>query len=89
MFRASRNFFRRYGIDLEITDEAAAAHRRRGGQERARIGARALKAVYGQIIKPFEFDPTGQTVTVPGSDRRRLVIDEDLVARSLRQAVQV
>jgi len=88
VFNASRRFFGRHGIDLEITDEAA--HRIAfAAAEARRIGARALKEVYGRIIKPFEFDPSGRTLSVPGTDRRRLVIDEELVARSLRQAVQV
>jgi ATP-dependent Clp protease ATP-binding subunit ClpX len=88
VFNISRRFFRRHGIDLEVSDEAAQRIAFAAAEAR-RIGARALKEVYGRIIKPFEFDPTGQTEKVPGSDRRRLVIDEDLVARSLRQAVQV
>jgi ATP-dependent Clp protease ATP-binding subunit ClpX len=88
VFNISRRFFRRHGIDLDITDDAAGRIAFAAAEAR-RIGARALKEVYGRIIKPFEFDPTGQTEPIPGSDRRRLVIDEDLVARSLRQAVQV
>jgi ATP-dependent Clp protease ATP-binding subunit ClpX len=88
VYNISRRFFRRHGIDLDITDEAAGRIAFAAAEAR-RIGARALKEVYGRIIKPFEFDPTGKTEPIPGSDRRRLVIDEDLVARSLRQAVQV
>ena len=88
VFNISRRFFLRHGIDLDVTDEAAQRIAFAAAEAR-RIGARALKEVYGRIIKPFEFDPTGQTEAVPGSATRRLVIDEDLVARSLRQAVQV
>ena len=38
--------------------------------------ARALKAVYGRIIKPFEFDPFAHEAVKPHGDRHRLVIDE-------------
>ncbi len=88
VFNISRRFFKRHGIELGVTEEAAQRIAFEAAEAR-RIGARALKEVYGRIIKPFEFDPTGSTEPIPGSDRRRLVIDEDLVARSLRQAVQV
>jgi ATP-dependent Clp protease ATP-binding subunit ClpX len=87
LFVASRNFFRRYGIDVEITDGAV----RRIADEAAksgRIGARALKAVYGRIIKPFEFDPFSHSEVVPDGDRHRLVITEDLVRKALRPQVQ-
>jgi ATP-dependent Clp protease ATP-binding subunit ClpX len=87
VFTASRNFFRKYGIDLEITDGAV----RRVADEAAkssRIGARALKAVYGRIIKPFEFDPFSHPEVEPVGDRHRLVITEDLVRAALRPAIQ-
>jgi ATP-dependent Clp protease ATP-binding subunit ClpX len=83
VFRASQNFFKNYGIDLEVTDEAV----RKISEEAARssrIGARALKAVWGKIIKPYEFDPFGQPDVRKEGDRHRLVIDETVVARALK-----
>ena len=41
-----------YGIDLGITDGAVQKIADEAAKS-ARIGARALKAVYGKIIKPF------------------------------------
>ena len=86
VFRASRSFFKKYGIDLEITEGAV----RRIADEAAkssRIGARALKAVWGKIIKPFEFDPFGQPDVKKEGAGHRLVVDETIVARALKPPV--
>jgi ATP-dependent Clp protease ATP-binding subunit ClpX len=85
VFRASQSFFKKYKIDLEITDDAV----RRLADEAAkssRIGARALKAVYGRIIKPFEFDPYSHPEVQQNGDRHRLVIDEGMVRKAVRPA---
>jgi ATP-dependent Clp protease ATP-binding subunit ClpX len=86
VFKASQAFFRKYGIDLEVTDGAAQriAH---AAAEARRIGARALKEVYGRIIKPFEFDPFSQPEVRPNGDRHTLVIDEPLVTRALKPSI--
>jgi ATP-dependent Clp protease ATP-binding subunit ClpX len=86
VFRASKGFFKKYEIDLEITEGAI----RKVAEEAARssrIGARALKAVWGKIIKPFEFDPFSQDDVKEVGDRRRLVVDEAIVNRALRPPV--
>jgi ATP-dependent Clp protease ATP-binding subunit ClpX len=85
VFQISRRFFRKYDIELEITDDAA---RRIAfeASEAKRIGARALKEVYGRIIKPFEYDPFAQREVRSEGRGHRLVIDEDLVSRSLRRS---
>jgi len=83
VFQASKNFFDKYKIDLEITEGAV----RRISDEaakRSRIGARALKDIYGRIIKPFEFDPFSRPEVQKEGKRHRLVIDENLVRSSLR-----
>jgi ATP-dependent Clp protease ATP-binding subunit ClpX len=87
VFRVSRNFFRKYGIELEITDGAldmvadeAAAHKR--------IGARSLKGVWGKIIKPFEFDPFSRSELRREGDQARLVVDEGLVGDSLKSPLE-
>jgi ATP-dependent Clp protease ATP-binding subunit ClpX len=83
VFRASQNFFKNYNIDVEVTEGAV----RKIADEAAkssRIGARALKAVWGKIIKPYEFDPFGQDDVKPLGDRHRLVVDEAVVARALK-----
>ena len=86
VFRVSRNFFKKYDIELEITDDAV----RRIATEaakRTRIGARALKAVWGRIIKPFEFDPYSQDQVKKEGNGYRLVIDESIVTQSTSTAV--
>lgn len=86
LFRASQNFFKRYDIDLEITDGAV----RRIADEAAkssRIGARALKAVYGAIIKPFEFDPYSHPEVRSNGGRHQLVIDEGMVRKAVRPEI--
>ena len=83
VFHRSQNFFKHYKIDLELTEGGA----RKIAMEAAkakRIGARALKEVYGRIIKPFEFDPFSHEEVTPKDDRFRLVLDEALIARSLK-----
>ncbi|HYU31928.1 MAG TPA: AAA family ATPase [Thermoanaerobaculia bacterium] len=87
VFQVSRGFFRNYAIDLEITDTAV----QRIAEEAAkssRIGARALKSVYGRIIKPFEYDPfSREEVQKNGGETYKLVIDEKVVGEALKPAI--
>jgi ATP-dependent Clp protease ATP-binding subunit ClpX len=87
VFQVSKSFFQNYAIDLEITDVAV----QRIAEEAAkssRIGARALKSVYGRIIKPFEYDPfSREEVQKNGGDTYKLVIDEKLVGEALKPAI--
>ena len=86
VFKISKNFFKTYDVDLEITDEAV----RRVANEAAksqRIGARALKAVWGRIIKPYEFDPYSQDQVTKVGDGYRLVIDESIVTQATKTTV--
>jgi len=85
VFRASQNFFKKYQIDLEVTDEAAHKIAQEAAKAR-RIGARSLKEVYGRIIKPFEFDPYSRKEVVPNGDRYTLVLDEDVIRRAIKPA---
>jgi ATP-dependent Clp protease ATP-binding subunit ClpX len=82
VFQRSRNFFKRYGIELEVTDDAARRIAREASKS-SRIGARALKTVYGRIIKPFEFDPFSRPEVTGSGSSRRLVIDKETVKRAL------
>ena len=86
VFTVSKNFFRRYGIELEITEGAV----RKIAEEAARssrIGARALKAVWGKIIKPYEFDPFSQPDVRQEGGTHRLRVDEAFVSRALKPAL--
>ena len=86
VLRTSQNFFRKYGIELELTEQAVQKIAEEASKS-SRIGARALKSVYGRIIKPFEFDPFSRPEVQPNGTGHRLVIDEGLVAASLRPLV--
>ena len=84
VFRLSQSFFRKIGIELEVTEGAV----RKIAEEAAkssRIGARALKAVYGRVIKPFEYDPFTRPEVEPADAGHRLRIDEKVVAEALKQ----
>lgn len=86
VFKASKSFFKNYGVDLEITEGAV----RKVALEAAkstRIGARALKAVWGRVIKPFEFDPFDNDKIEKQEEGHRLVIDEDVVDDRIRATV--
>ncbi len=85
VFNASKNFFRNYKIDLEITDGAAHKVAEEAALSR-RIGARALKAVWGRIIKRFEFDPFSQPEVAREGERFRLVVDDRVVYQALKPA---
>jgi ATP-dependent Clp protease ATP-binding subunit ClpX len=93
VLQTSQNFFQKYGIDLEVTDGAVQKIADEAAKS-SRIGARALKSVYGRIIKPFEFDPFSRDEVRGNGDggdggdgRHRLVIDEPLVASALKPLV--
>jgi len=82
IIKASRNFFRNFGIDLVVTEQAQLRIADEASKF-SRIGARALKAVYGRIIKPFEFDPFSREEVREAEGGHQLVIDEKVVDRAL------
>jgi ATP-dependent Clp protease ATP-binding subunit ClpX len=87
VFQISRSFFEKYGIALDITDDAVQKIAEEAAKS-SRIGARALKSVYGRIIKPFEYDPfSHEEVKANGDGKHHLVIDEKLVSEGLKPAV--
>ena len=81
IFRTSRDYFQRFGVDLQITKGAIRAIAWEAGRHN-RIGARALKETYRRIIRALEFDPVKTHATLV-EGRRVLTIDEDLVRRTL------
>jgi ATP-dependent Clp protease ATP-binding subunit ClpX len=86
VLQTSQHFFRKYGIELEVTETAV----QRIAEEAAkssRIGARALKSIYGRVIKPFEFDPFAHGEVQAVGEGHRLTIDEPLVAAALKPAI--
>jgi ATP-dependent Clp protease ATP-binding subunit ClpX len=86
VLRTSQRFFKRYGIELEMTEQAV----QRIAEEAAkssRIGARALKSVYGRIIKPYEFDPFSHPEVQANGEGHRLMVDEELVTNTLKPPI--
>lgn len=74
-FVLSREYFRSFGIDLDMTGEAIekiAVH----AEKNARIGARALREVFGRIIARFEFDPLGCGRLEPSGGGSRLNLEK-------------
>ena len=86
VFRMSRDFFKKTGIELEISDDAVRRVAEAAARSR-RIGARALKEVWGRIIKPFEFEPENRSEVQPQGDGRRLVVDETIVMEALKSPI--
>lgn len=84
VFKLSRKFFERFNIELGITPKAqrlisleAAKH--------TRTGARALKDVYGRVIKQYEFDPfEHECVKKLGEDKYELTVTETIVKDALK-----
>jgi ATP-dependent Clp protease ATP-binding subunit ClpX len=72
-FRTSREYFRRFGIDLQITRGALIAIAWDAARQK-RLGARALRETYRRVIKGLEFEPTAEGV---------LTIDEEMVKKSI------
>lgn len=86
VFKASQRFFEKYGIQLEITEGGVRKVAEEAAKS-ARIGARALKAVWGQVIKPYEFDPFSHDEVRKEGAAHRLVVDEALIARAMQPPV--
>jgi ATP-dependent Clp protease ATP-binding subunit ClpX len=88
VFRLSKNFFGKLGIDLDISDDAAWRVANEAAKHQ-RIGARALKAVYGKVIKPYEYDPYENAHVTKVGDRHSLIITEEIVNHALRPAYEL
>jgi ATP-dependent Clp protease ATP-binding subunit ClpX len=73
IFRTSREYFQRFGIDLQITRGALIAIAWDAARQR-RIGARALRETYRRVIRNLEFEP---------SDSGVLTIDEQMVKKAI------
>jgi ATP-dependent Clp protease ATP-binding subunit ClpX len=71
IFRTSRDYFARFGVDLQITRGALIAIAWDAAQQK-RLGARALRDTYRRVIRGLEFEPSNNGV---------LTIDEEMVKR--------
>ncbi|HUP59759.1 MAG TPA: AAA family ATPase [Thermoanaerobaculia bacterium] len=73
IFRTSREYFRRFGVDLQITRGALIAIAWDASRQK-RLGARALRETYRRVIRNLEFEPTSSGA---------LTIDEEMVKRAI------
>ena len=73
IFRTSREYFARFGIDLQITRGALVAIAWDAARQK-RLGARALRESYRRIIRSLEFEPR---------DGGTLTVDEEMVRRAI------
>jgi ATP-dependent Clp protease ATP-binding subunit ClpX len=73
IFRTSRAYFQRFGIDLQITRGALIAIAWDAARQK-RLGARALRETFRRVIRTLEFDPAAQGV---------LTIDENMVKQAI------
>jgi ATP-dependent Clp protease ATP-binding subunit ClpX len=72
------DYFRHSGIRLTITDEAAALIAERAAQKN-RLGARALREVFGTVIKRLEFDPLASGSVLEQGGEQVLEINREVV----------
>ena len=73
VFRTSREYFQRFGLDLQITRGALLAIAWDAARQK-RLGARALRETYRRVIRNLEFEPRAAGV---------LTIDEEMVKRAI------
>lgn len=73
IFRTSREYFKRFGIDLQITRGALIAIAWDAARQK-RLGARALRETYRRVIRALEFEPRDAGV---------LTVDEEMVKRAI------
>ena len=75
IFRTSRDYFSRFGVDLQITRGALIAIAWDAAQQK-RLGARALRETFRRVIRNLEFDPA-----ISGGGV--LTIDEKMVKQAI------
>jgi ATP-dependent Clp protease ATP-binding subunit ClpX len=75
IFRTSRAYFQRFGIDLQITRGALIAIAWDAARQK-RLGARALRETFRRVIRNLEFDPATPANGV-------ITIDENMVKSAI------
>jgi ATP-dependent Clp protease ATP-binding subunit ClpX len=75
IFRTSRAYFQRFGVDLQITRGALIAIAWDAARQK-RLGARALRETFRRVIGDIEFDPVDSGTHV-------ITIDEQMVKRAI------
>ncbi|HXI12905.1 MAG TPA: AAA family ATPase [Thermoanaerobaculia bacterium] len=85
VFRTSRDYFRQFGLDLQITRGALLAIAWDASRQK-RLGARALGEVYRRVVGALEFEPASAnksegTVTIDEEMIRSAIADRQSGAR--------
>ncbi|MGH9424643.1 MAG: hypothetical protein ACRD3J_32010, partial [Thermoanaerobaculia bacterium] len=75
IFRTSRAYFQRFGIDLQITRGALIAIAWDAARQK-RLGARALRETFRRVIGGLEFDPVNAGSHV-------ITVDEAMVKQTI------
>ena len=75
IFRTSRAYFQRFGIDLQITRGALIAIAWDAARQK-RLGARALREIFRRVIRNLEFDPSSNGGGV-------ITVDENMVKQAI------
>jgi ATP-dependent Clp protease ATP-binding subunit ClpX len=73
IFRTSRDYFARFGVDLQITRAALVAIAWEASRQK-RLGARALRETFRRVVRGLEFEPSADAV---------VTIDEQMVKRAI------
>jgi ATP-dependent Clp protease ATP-binding subunit ClpX len=80
IFRNSRGYFQRFGIDLQITRGALLAIAWDAARQK-RLGARALRETFRRVIRGLEFDPAD-------AGARVITVDENMVRQAITNREQ-
>ena len=83
IFRASREYFRRFGIDLQITRGALISIAWDASRQK-RLGARALREIFSRVIRSLEFDPGSGAA----DGTRTVTVDEGMVKKAIASREQ-
>jgi ATP-dependent Clp protease ATP-binding subunit ClpX len=75
IFRISRDYFARFGVDLHITRPALVSIAWDAARQK-RLGARALRETFRRVIRSLEFDPSNGGAPV-------ITIDEEMVKKAI------
>ncbi|MFT5430666.1 MAG: ATP-dependent Clp protease ATP-binding subunit ClpX [Myxococcota bacterium] len=67
MLPTTQHYFKEYGVNLSVTEDALYFIADKA-TENPRLGARALKEVFGRVIREFEFDPYASGLITKAAD---------------------
>jgi ATP-dependent Clp protease ATP-binding subunit ClpX len=84
IFRTSRDYFRRFGIDLQITRGALIAIAWDAARQK-RLGARALRETFRRVIRGLEFEPASAG---DGTAPHVVTVDEAMVRQAIAHREQ-